>query len=63
MVKVLRKSKGSFSKIKCFNWSKSTICHYYIQNVKGRIQIGVYKISQEIEAYLTKLISLKVKKI
>ena len=37
--------------------------HYYIQNVKDRIQIRVYKISKESITHFRQFISVKFKKL
>ena len=39
--KIIRKSRGSVSKIKCFYVPKSVLRHYCIQNVKDGIEIQV----------------------
>ena len=62
MVKILRKSRSSISKIKCFLDQKSILRHYCIQNVKDGIQIRVYWINNESETHLSQFISVKVKK-
>ena len=62
MVKILRKSRGSVTKIKCFYWPKSIFRHYCIQNVKDGIQIQVYTINNEIVNHLSQFILMKVKK-
>ena len=47
----------------CFVGQKSIFRHYYIQNVKDRVQFQVYKINKESVMHLNQFISVKVKKI
>jgi len=46
MAKILKKSQGLISKVKCFCWPKINSTYYYIQNVEDGIQIQVYKINK-----------------
>ena len=62
--KILRKSEGSISKIKCFIGQKSTFHHYFIQNVKDGIQIQVYNINNGCLTHFSQfIISEKVERI
>ena len=63
MAKILSKSQGSISKVKCFFGQKSIFCHYYIQNAEDGIQARVYKIEKERVTHFSQFISGKVKKI
>ena len=58
MAKILRKSKGSISKLSVFVGQK-LILHTNIQNVKDEIQIQVCK---EIVTHVCQFISVKVQK-
>ena len=60
--KIIRKSRGSISKIKCFLGQKSLFRSYCIQNVKDGIQIQVYNIISENVNHSSQFISVKVKK-
>ena len=62
MVKIVRKSRGSISKIKCFIGLKSIFGHYCIQNVKDGIQIRVYTINKGSVAHFSQFVSVKVMK-
>ena len=63
MAKILRKSRGSVSKLCAFIGQNSILRHCYIQDVEDGIQIRVYKISKECVAHFSHFISVKVKKI
>ena len=61
--KILRKSLGSISKIKCFIDQKLIFHHNCIQNVKDGIQIQVYNVRNECLTHFShQFISEKVKK-
>ena len=51
--KIIRKSLGSISAIKCSVGQKQILHHYYIQNVKGGNQIRVYMINKESVAHFS----------
>ena len=58
--KILRKSRGSVSKIKCFIDQKLIFRHYCIQNVKDEIQIQVFNINNECLTHFSQFITEKV---
>ena len=55
----------AFSKLSAFVRKKSKLHHYYIQNVKDRVEVRVYTISKErVElTNFSQYISVKVEKI
>ena len=59
---MVRKSRGSISKIKCFFGQKSVFRRYCIQNAKDGIQSQVYNINNECVNHFSQFISVKVKK-
>ena len=63
MVKILRKSWGSISKIVLVLAKKSIFNRYIIQNVKDGIQIQVYNINNESVDHYSQFISVKAKNI
>ena len=54
--------KAQYSHFSVFVDKKSILRHYYIQDLKDRILIRVYKINRERITYYRRLISVKVKK-
>ena len=62
MVKILRKSRGSISKIECFYSPEIYISSLLHQNVKDGIQIQIYNIDNECLTQFSQFISEKVKK-
>ena len=66
MVNIIKKSeehrKAQFPKLSIFAGQKSILLHYYIQNVKDRIQIRLLKRNKESVNHFSQFISVKVKK-
>ena len=61
--KILRKSEGSLSKVKCLCLQNYRYYYVlYIQNIEDRIHIRIYKITKERVANFCQFISGKVKK-
>jgi len=66
MIKIVRESweshEAQIPKFSVFIGQKSIFRRYYIQNVKERIQIRIYKIDNESITHFSQFISVKVKK-
>ena len=62
-MKIVGKSRGSSSKIKCFIGQKFIFLHYCIQSVKDRIQIQVQNIINDSSQYISAKVKEKFKKI
>ena len=60
--KVVRKSRDSISKTKCFIGQESVFRRYCIQNVKDGIQIQVYNINNKFVNHFSQFISIKDRK-
>ena len=61
MAKIVRKSQGSVSKIKCLSWPKLDITSLLHSKCQGGIHIRVYKMDKERVAYFSQSILVKFK--
>ena len=61
--KILRKSRGSISKSKCFIGQNSIFRRSCINNIKDGIQIQVYNINNDTAYHFSQYITVKIEKI